>query len=121
MLEVPVLSDRVWVSWQVQAGVLGVKRFELPFCPIRGANAINAEAISFLLDQQSDVPLSGWFYVLGPSAVPHRKDYISENIALTEIPSVVESKTHITYCSPWHEGQDGSGQCPSWQLQVKVY
>lgn len=121
MLEVPVLPDRVWVSWQVQAGFLGVKRFEPPFCLIRGASAINAEAISFLLDQQSGVPLRGRFYFLGPLAVSHGKDDISVNIALTEIPPVVESKNHITYCSSWHEGQDGSGQRSSWQLQVKVY
>lgn len=66
MLEVPVLPDRVWVSWQVQSAFLGVKRFEPPFCLIRGANAVNAEAIGVPLDQQSGVPLRGRFYFLGP-------------------------------------------------------
>lgn len=29
-----------------------------------------------------------------------------------KIPSMVESKDHITRCSPWHEGQVGSASVP---------
>lgn len=41
-----------------------MKRLEPAFCPIRGAKAVSAETISFLLDQQSDVLFTEGFIFL---------------------------------------------------------